>query len=402
MSFRRMVLLLFLSFSFGTVERVRAESVPANVPELLRSESGRCISTVEDWERVRVPEIRDFFTREVYGRRPVDQPSHLVFSAAGPDRVMMDGAAVRKRIRIEYGGAYGTNAFVVTVFLPVGARRPMPSFVLICNRDPKENIDPDRVRRTEFWPAEEIVRRGFAAISFFNGDITPDCDHGRTRGLYPCFEPDVFKKYRANDGWGVLSAWAWGASRVLDWIETEPALDAKHVAVIGHSRGGKTALVAAAYDRRFAMACSNDSGCGGAKLHHIDLPDSERIAISNRSHRFWYCNQYVMWANRDREMPYDQHEFVALIAPRLLCIGSASEDANAGPLGEYWTARLSSPAWELYGRRGLVSESFPAPGAALQEGSVSYHLRAGKHDLTLHDWNVYMDFAVKHGWLEGQ
>jgi len=274
--------------------------------------------------------------------------------------------------------------------------------VLICNRDPKENIDPERVNRTEFWPAEEIVRRGFAAISFFNGDITLDCEHGRTQGVYPCFEKDVFRKYRPYDGWGVLSAWAWGASRVLDWIEGEPSLDASHVAVIGHSRGGKTALVAAAYDSRFAMACSNDSGCGGAKLHHIDLPDSEHIAMSNRSRRFWYCNQYAMWANRDREMPYDQHEFVALIAPRLLCIGSASEDVHAGPLGEYWTARLASPAWELYGRRGLVSDAFPAPDSAQQEGAISYHLRPGKHNLTLHDWNAYMDFAVKHGWLGGK
>ena len=371
---------------------------PQDVPELLKTEKGERVRDATDWEKVRKPEILEFFRREVYGRRPVQRPPHLAFSSAAPDRVMMDGAAVRKRIRVEYGGSHGTNSFVFTAFVPTAAKRPAPSFVFICNRDPKENIDPERVNRSGFWPAEEIVRRGFAAIAFFNGDVTPDIEHGRRLGAFAAFE-DVDRKYRSYDGWGVLSCWAWGASRVLDWIETEPSLDARHVAVIGHSRGGKTALVAAVEDPRFAMACSSCSGCGGAKLHHIDLPASETIAKSNRSRRFWYCNQYAMWANRDRELPYDQHEYVALIAPRLVCIGSATDDDQAGPLGEYWTARLASPVWELYGKKGLVSDAWPEPDAPQQEGSISYHRRTGKHDLTPSDWNVYMDFAARHGWL---
>lgn len=184
----------------------------------------------------------------------------------------------------------------------------------------------------------------------------------------------------------------------MDWIETEPLIDAGHVAVIGHSRGGKAALVAAVEDSRFAMAVSNCSGSGGAMLRHIDLPEAENNWKSVRSRQFWYCQNYVKWANRDKEMPYDQHEWIALIAPRLVCIGSATDDPGAGPLGEYWSARLASPAWELYGKRGLVSKSWPAPGSPEQEGSISYHVRSGKHDLTPCDWNVYMDFAKRHGW----
>lgn len=372
--------------------------LPENVPELLVTEKGDKVETHEQWEHVRRPEIVKFFTDEVYGRRPVERPPHLGFSVAEPDRVMMDGAAVRKRIRVEYGGVGGTNSFVFTAFIPTAATNPAPSFVFICNRDPQENIDPERKCRSGFWPAEEIVRRGFAAITFFNGDVTPDCEHGRTLGVFAAFERNIYRKYRPYTVWGLLSAWAWGASRVLDWIETEPSLDAKRVAVIGHSRGGKTALVAAAYDRRFAMACSSCSGCGGAKLHHIDLPNSESIFQSVRGRHFWYCNQYARWVNADREMPYDQHAFVALIAPRLVCIGSATEDDHAGPAGEYWTARLASPAWELYGKRGLVSAAFPAPETPQQDGCVSYHIRTGQHDLTPYDWGVYMDFAKRHGW----
>ena len=371
---------------------------PENVPELLVTEAGERVTTREQWEGTRRGEIAKFFHTYVYGRRPVERPPHLVFSAAEPDRTMMDGAALRKRIRIEYGGAYGTNSFVATAFIPRHAKGPVPAFVFICNRDPAKNIDPERKVKSGFWPAEEIVARGFAAIAFHNRDVTPDRYHGNRLGAFAAFEKDEGDYRYPYDLWGVLSCWAWGASRVMDWIETEPLVDASRVAVIGHSRGGKTALVAAAEDPRFAMAVSSCSGCGGAKLRHIDLPGSEVNWRSIRARQFWYCQNYAEWANRDTEMPYDQHEWIALIAPRLVCIGSATDDPGAGPLGEYWSARLASPAWELYGRKGLVSAAWPKPETPEQEGSISYHIRTGKHDLTPYDWGVYMDFAKKNGW----
>lgn len=373
-------------------------AVPRNVPELLTTEKGEKVADRTTWEKTRRPEIRAFFEKYVYGRRPVERPPRLSFSLAEPDKVMMDGAALRKRVRVEYGGAYGTGSFVFTAFIPRTCSKPAPSFVLICNRNPQLNIDPERVNRTGFWPAEELVARGFAAIAFYNGDITPDSEHGRTLGAYTCFEADVHRTYRRLDNWGVLSAWAWGASRVLDWIETEPTLDAKHVAVIGHSRGGKTALLAGALDDRFGMTCSNDSGCGGAKLNHIDLPQAEFYWHMMRTRRFWFCNNIAEWIGHDSEMPYDQHELAALVAPRLLCIGSATQDRWAGPRGEYWTGRLASPAWELYGQKGLVSTDFPLPEHPQQEGSISYHVRTGEHNLTPYDWGVYMDFAKSKGW----
>ncbi len=160
----------------------------------------------------------------------------------------------------------------------------------------------------------------------------------------------------------------------------------------------ETAAVAAAWDERFAMAVSSCSGTGGAKLHHVDLPDAERIVDSVSSHQFWYCRNYTRWVNLDDRVPFDQHWLVALIAPRLVCIGSATEDPHAGPYGEYCTARYASPAWTIFGRRGFVSRGFPEPGQPQQEGDISYHIRAGKHDLTPSDWGFYMDFADRHGW----
>ena len=319
-----------------------------------------------------------WFLENEYGVRPkaAEKPA-VTFAAEGPDRVMMDGQAVRKRIRATYIGPYGTGSFVFTAFIPAKAERPVPSFLLICNRDPVENIDPERKNRSDFWPAEEIVRRGYAALAFYNGDLAPDHDTGCTEGVFACYEQKV--RYRTRSLWGTLSAWAWGASRVMDWIETEPALDAKRVAVVGHSRGGKTSLLAAVTDPRFAMACVNGSGCSGVKLNRMDQPESEHLVDICSVFPYWFCKNYIRWVNRDMEIPYDQHQFLALVAPRLVAVGAADEDAWAGPEAEEACCRLARPAW-----------SDPT--------DVDYHIRPGKHNLTLVDWTAYMDFAKRKGW----
>ncbi len=387
-----------IAASFALAALVAAAApIPENVPELMTTFSGEKVTTRGQWEKVRAPELLAEFTEEEYGRRPVERPASLSFERAEPDAVMMDSKAVRKRIRVTYAGPYGGGKFTFTAFIP-RQEKPAPAFLLICNRPPDENIDPTRRRKSEFWPAEEIVSRGYAAISFWNGDIAPDWNTGNRQGVFACFEEPGRRKSHAL--WGTLSAWAWGASRVMDWIETEPLLDARHVAVVGHSRGGKTALVAAVYDRRFAMACSNDSGCSGAKLNHIDLPKSEHLSAIVRSFPYWFCANYIAHVNAELEWRVDQHEFIALIAPRLVCIASATEDMWAGQEGEYWSGALASPAWELYGLKGLVSDGFPPPERPLQDGCISYHLRVGKHNLTLYDWNRYMDFADRHGWRD--
>ena len=390
-------------FALAAWVAVCAAPVPQNVPALMTCEDGSSVGDVATWEGKRRAEIREFFTREVYGRRPVGRPADLRFEAVEPDRTMMDGTALRKRIRASWTGPHGAWSFVFTAFIPksaVAGGAPAPAFLLVCNRSPDGNIDPTRVKKSDFWPAEEIVARGYAALAFYNGDLAQDKRNpAGTNGVYRIDGP------RGEDGWGALSAWAWGASRVMDWIETEPTLDAKHVGVVGHSRGGKTALLAGVTDPRFAMACSNDSGCSGAKLNHIKLPKSESVAAITRAFRHWFSPAYGKWAGRELEMPYDQHAWIALMAPRLVAVGSATKDDWAGQLGEFHAARLASPAWELYGRKGLVAPETPptvgdrpADGLVCQDGFVSYHIRTGAHTLAAYDWHRYMDFADRHGW----
>ena len=379
---------------------------PVNLPELLRTKDGRRISSVADWEARRV-ELLDYFTRNIYGVRPVERPADLAFTPVEPDRDMPEVPAIRRRAKISFSGPRGKWSFNACVFLPRNASsaRPAPAFVLICNRSMEKFADIDRAVKSDFFPVEEIVRRGYAAAIFKNTELASDAyfptyaadgtaviqDPPFTNDVYACWAPE-----RTRESWGAISVWAWGASRVLDWLETMPEVDAKRVAVVGHSRGGKTSLWAVASDSRFAMACVNDSGCCGAKLNHVAVSQSEMIQQDNNNNPHWFARSYRQFNGKDAWLPYDQHWIAALVAPRLLYIASASQDIGAGPWGEFLTARHASPAWELYGKKGLVEDHPYAIETPFAEGSVGYHLRRGGHNLARYDWDRYMDFADRH------
>ncbi len=322
-------------------------------------------------------EIVSFFTDNEFGRRPkeAEKPPLLKFEKISDDKLMPGGKMVRKQVRVVYGGSFGTNSFPVTAFVPADAKGPVPAFLLICNRDYKANCDPEREKKSPFFPVEEIVKRGFAAVSFYTWDVAPDYNTGNTKGVFEAFEKPG--AYRDPKLWGTISAWGWGASRALDWLETVPEIDAKKVAVVGHSRGGKTALWTAVTDPRFACVCVNGSGCAGAKLNHLDLPKSEHIAQIVRTFQYWFCLDYTLWVNREQEMPFDQHELLSCVAPRLLAVGSGSTDDWAGPEGERKATELARAAWK-------------------DPSCVSYHCHEGKHDLGLFDWNIYLSHAERH------
>ena len=322
-------------------------------------------------------EIVSVFTDNEFGRRPkeAEKPPFLKFEKISEDKLMPDGKMVRKQVRVVYGGSCGTNSFPVTAFVPADAKGPVPAFLLICNRPYGENCDPEREKKSDFFPVEEIVKRGFAAVSFYTWDVAPDYNTGNTKGVFEAFEKQG--SYRNPKLWGTISAWAWGASRALDWLETVPEIDATKVVVIGHSRGGKTALWTAVTDTRFAGVCVNGSGCAGAKLNHLDLPKSEHIAQIVRTFQYWFCLDYTLWVNREQEMPFDQHELLSCVAPRLLAVGSGSTDDWAGPEGERKATELARAAWK-------------------DPSCVSYHCHEGKHDLGLFDWNIYLSHAERH------
>ena len=395
---------------------------PSGVPEALVAFSGERIGTASAWERTRKPELRRYFLENMYGvRPPAAEKPDVSFVSIVPDKIMLEGKALRKRIRIEYCGPYGRDAFPVTAFIP-NSDRKVPVFLLICNRKPAENLDPERKVKSEFWPVEEIVARGYAAVAFYTCDVAAETYNPATAHLGKVFGCYERPQDRTDKSWGTLSAWAWGASRAMDWIETVESLDAGHVAVVGHSRGGKAALLAGVTDGRFALTCVNCSGCGGTKLASIELPKSEFYASFAASRvDYWFCGGFqahfvnrdrrvagvdaLPWHSAARQLEVDQHELLALIAPRLLAVASATEDDWAGQLGEFHASRLASPVWKLYGLDGLVApidppqeNDRPRGGLTYQDGFISYHVRSGKHTLASYDWQRYMDFADRHRW----
>jgi len=372
---------------------------PENVPELLRTEAGETVTTRRQWETVRRPELLKAFTENVYGVRPVERPSDLRFEQVRPDQGVFGGRAVKKLIRGTYSGPGGEQSFVFAAWIPKSSKK-VPAFIHVSPRPAETAADVDGPRPVYYLPADYITSRGFAVIASCDYDFSPDFHmfpDEPTNGVFKAFGPKSMSGRKPTE-WGILSAWSWGASRILDWIETEPTLDATHVGVVGLSRNGKTALCAGILDTRFAMAVSCCSGCCGAKLNHMNSAESETIEQIMKPASRWFCPAFAQWIGRDREMPFDQHQWLALMAPRLLYVSSASEDAWAGPRGEFASARLASPAWELYGKAGLVEHGFPAPDKPLHAGNVGYHLRSGLHDITHSDWENYLDFADGHGW----
>jgi len=372
---------------------------PAGVPELLTTAAGARVATVADWENVRRPEVFRTLMEKVYGVRPVERPVDLRFEQVGETEEVYGGKALKKVVRGSYSGPGGSAGFEFAAWIPKTGRKAS-SFVYISPRVGRTADDPNAERFVYLLPAEYITSRGYGVVSFLNYEFALDI-HGTptvaTSGVFKAYGPADAAK-RRPDEWGILSAWAWGASRMVDWIETEPLLDAKRVGVVGLSRNGKTALVAGATDPRFGMTVSCCSGMGGAKLNHLDCFGSEDVAKIMKPAWRWFCADFARWIGKDAEMPFDQHWLLALVAPRLLYVSSASEDHWAGQRGEFASAVLATPAWNLYGKAGLVQHGFPKPDEPLQAGNVGYHLRSGLHDITPYDWQCYLDFADGHGW----
>jgi hypothetical protein len=355
-----------------------------DLPDALTMKDGRKVTTPEMWKKERRPELLELFRENVYGRAPVGRPDSLEFKTTDTDSKAMDGQATRKLVTISYQGPGGNGAIHLILFVPNSLHKPAPCFVLICNRG-AENIDPTRVQKSPFWPAEQIVARGYAAATFLNSDVAPDTKDAWTKGAHAIFDPP----HRAPDAWGTIAAWAWGSSRVLDYLETDPLIDAKRVAVVGHSRGGKTALWAGAEDQRFAMAVSNDSGCTGAKLaRHLK---GETVTAINTNFPHWFCENYKHYNGHPEALPIDQHELIDLIAPRPVYVTSASEDTD--PEGEFLGAVHASPVYTLFGLPGLNATEYPKPDTTFADGFIAYHLRPGKHNLLEYDWDRFMNFA---------
>jgi hypothetical protein len=360
------------------------------LPDLLTAADGRKITSADDWKTIRRPEVLELFRKHVYGRVPATA-YQKGFRVVNEDAKAMDGAATLRQVEITISAAEKSLTIRLTVFVPNRAPKPVPAFLLICNRGP-ENVDPTRKIKSEFWPVEEAVARGYGIAAFNNADVDPDRHDGFQDGIHGLLDGAT----RPPDAWGTIAAWAWGASRCMDYLESDKDIARDKVAVIGHSRGGKTALWAGAEDERFAIVCSNNSGCGGAALSRRIHGQKETVAKINKGFPHWFNETFKTYGGREESLPVDQHMLMALIAPRAVCVASAEQDLWADPRGEFTSLALASPVYRLFGKQGLgASPEMPAIGEPLDGDGAHYHIRDGKHNLTLFDWKCYLDFADK-------
>lgn len=380
------------------------------LPDITVTAEGKKVESVAQWRETRRGEILELFREHVYGRAP-EGPFQMSSEVFDEDKGALGGKAIRRQAALNISTAAGKARIDVLMYLPVtAAERPVPVFVLLnfggnhtTHPDPaialargwlQERYSPAekyRGARHDTHPVERIVERGCGMATAYYGDIDPDYDDGFRNGVHPLFDAPG---ERAGDAWGAVGAWAWGLSRMMDYLETDGAVDSSRVAVLGHSRLGKTALWAGAQDERFSVVISNDSGCTGAALaRNLKGESIEKI---NKGFPHWFATNYRAYNGRETELPVDQHMLLALIAPRPLYVASASKDAWADPEGEFLSAVHAAPAYELHGLKGLGTDVMPGVNAPIQEGHIGYHLREGEHALTWYDWERYMDFAQKH------
>lgn len=385
------------------------------LPDVLTRENGRKVKSEKAWFKKRRPEILKFFTDEVYGALPGELGISEVKVWETSDDAM-NGLARRKQLSLFFRKNELNLEVNVLIYLPK-TNKKVPVFLAYnftgnhaVYNDPAIRLteswvannpsvgiinhqitEQSRASAEDRWPVEEIIKAGYGLVTIYYGDIDPDKDDF-SDGIHPFFYKEGQIHPESNE-WGSIAAWAWGLSRTMDYLEEEPLVDAKKVAVLGHSRLGKTALWAGATDPRFAMVISNESGCGGAALSNRKY--GETIQIINTSFPHWFCDNFLQYNDKEESLPVDQHMLLALIAPRPLYVASAEGDQWSDPKGEFLSAKYASAVYELLGTEGLPVKGMPEVNHPVM-GTIGYHIRSGKHDLNSYDWTQYIRFADKH------
>lgn len=409
-----------------TAEQIREDMftdearVPAyRLPPLLSLPCGNAVESPEQWQQQARPYFLDQFCNVMYGPIP-PAPDTVSYELLASRDDALGGKALRREVRIRCAMQDGRcHAFTLLLYIPKGARAPVPAFLGLnfrgnqaCTHETDvvmtgaQLVIPERSpwfvsgaadastrgEQCERWNFETVIERGYASATIHYSEIFPDRPDGFDDSVLALFHTSgqLASPERKS---GAIAAWAWGLIRGLEYLLTEPLIDAGKIAVHGHSRLGKTALYAGAVDPRFSMVISNNSGCCGAALSMRGFGENLEWLLYWRT--YWLNPALRAYINREQALPFDQHALIALCAPRPVYVASASEDTPADPKGEFLAAVHADCVYRLFGKNGIDARELPALNTPVGE-YIGYHLREGKHDITPFDWRCYLDFADRH------
>ena len=393
------------------------EQLPVNpeLPDPLVMMDGSRVTTVEQWTSKRRPELKKLFQHYMYGYLPA--PTAVKATLTASNDSVFDGKASWKSFSLKYGPA-GTPPLELLLILPRTQKKVPPVFVGInfCGNhtvldDPgvpltqswyrgrcpgcedEKATDKGRGGQVNMWNAEMIISRGYALATFYYGDVDPDKqDNDFTDGVHPHFFKDGQTKAGKHD-WGAVAAWAYGAHRVIDFLEAGQAVDTNRLALVGHSRLGKATLLAGAMDERIKVVIPHQAGCGGTAPNRFNVGESvERI---NTSFPHWFSDTFPEFNKQVERLPFDQHCLAALCAPRAVLYSNAEQDQWADPNGQFNMLKAADPVYRFLGVDGLRDNAKPEMGKLI-DSRLGYYIRPGKHSMSTDDWKVFLNFADRH------
>ena len=385
------------------------------LPDPLLMLDGRPVTSRAQWVKERRPELKALFEHYMYGAIP-PKPTRAVARNLGEYHDFLGGKATLKLVRLETGPAKAPRIDLMLV-MPNGRPGPAPVFLVMdfCGNhaltaDPRvplarswmgsgckgctNNAATEAARGSQAadWPLAEIVGRGYALAAFYSGDVDSDRKEV-SDGIYAWLAAgDPARNNPTNRG--TIAAWAWGYNRCVDYLVTEPGVDAHRIAALGHSRNGKTALLAAAFDERIAIAFPHQAGCGGSAPSRGKTGESVKAINDHFPH--WFNAQFKQFNDAPERLPFDQNCLVALCAPRPVLFSAAEGDQWANPAGQFQVLQAADPVYRLLGSEGLAVQAMP-PRDQLVDSPLGFYVREGKHSITTNDWNVFMNFA-DHQW----
>jgi hypothetical protein len=384
----------------------------AGMPDPLVTLSGEQVTSSNEWFKQRRPELGDLFQHYMYGSIP-RKPARVESVIGGQYGDFLGGRATLKIVTLETGTGSAPKIGLMLV-VPNSGAKPAPVFLAMNFRgnhclteDPRVPLTPnwvpgpaasgnramDSQRGSEAanWPLAEIIDRGYAFASFYSGDIDPD-RQDVSSGIYQWLAGGDPERNNPTNR-GTIAAWAWGFHRCVDGLAKDQDIDSRRIAVVGHSRNGKAALLAAAFDERIAMAIPTQAGCGGTAPSRGKVGESVK-AINDRFPH-WFNAEFKQFNTDPDRLPFDQNCLVAMCAPRPVLFPAAEGDQWANPAGQFEVLKAADPVYRLLGVDGLAAAQMP-PLGQLVNSRLGYYIREGKHSMTAGDWRVFLEFADRH------